>query len=91
MKSNYTYVYMCVFDPIIFLRIVDDDKSDSDPTKFTTQHILIVVAWESNMDAQGEQDSPFRYKQNQSHISCQGWYKAPLLLLHSFRKLPQKK
>lgn len=47
-----------------------------------------LLPWESSMGAQSEQGSPFRYKQNQSHISCQGWYKAPLLLLHSLKMLP---
>lgn len=49
-----------------------------------------LLPWESSMDAQSEQGSPFRYEQNQSHISCQGWYKAPLLLLHSLKRLPWK-
>lgn len=31
-----------------------------------------LLPWESSMDAQSEQGSPFRYKQNQSHSSCQG-------------------
>lgn len=49
---------------------------------------LWLLPWESSMDAESEQGPPFRYEQNQSHISCQGWYKAPLLLLHSLKKLP---